>query len=141
MRPRLVWLLLLAACGLVPPDPIGFRQYPLRDTSYAEAVTVVNDVTRKYALDHFGGIGIAWDASTSNLTLDPVYDGRRRMKLYLHLVPAGADVTVEMFALVETLRTDAGKVGWTDPMQDVPLQDALYQAFVDALVARRGAAH
>lgn len=138
MRPRLLWLLLLAGCGLVPADPIGFRKYPLERTSYAEAAAVVNDVTRAFALQHWGGIGITWDPATRNLMVDPVYDGRRRMRLYIHLEPSGNDVNVEMFALVETLTSDVAQVGWVDAMQDVPLEQKLYDAFVAELVARRG---
>ena len=139
--PRFVWLLLLAGCGLIPPDPIGFRTYVLKDTSAAEAWDVVNDVTRKFALDHWGGVFISPDESTRNLKIGPVEGRGQRMTLYVHVDPAGADANVEMFALVETLSADAGKVGWINPMQDVPLQEKLYQAYIDALVARRGAAH
>ena len=134
----LACVLLLAGCGLIPPDPIGFRTYPLRDTSFEEAVVLVHDVTRRHALDHFGGIGLAWDPASANLVMDPVYDGRRRLRLHIHLERAGADVNVEMFALVERLRADAAKVGWTDPMQDVPLEEDLYAAFIAELVTRRG---
>ena len=135
---RFLWLLLLAGCGLVPADPIGFRKYPLQKTSYAEAAVVVNDVTRAFALQHWGGIGITWDAASRNLTVDPVYDGRRRMRLYIHLEPDGDGVNVEMFALVETLTSNVAEVGWVDPMQDVPLEQKLYDAIVAELVARRG---
>ena len=134
----LLAVLLLAGCGLLPGDPLGFRTYPLKDTTLTEAAQVVHDTTRIYALDHFGGIGMAWDPVEHNLVLDPVYDGQRRMRLYIHLEPVGPDVNVEMFALVETLRSDAGAVGWGDPMQDVPLEEQLYQAYIAALVARRG---
>jgi hypothetical protein len=136
----LLAVLLLAGCGLVPEDPIGFRTYPLKDITLPDAAQVVHDTTRAFALEHFGGIGMSWDPMTRNLVLDPVYDGRRRLRLYIHLEEAGADVNVEMFAVVETLRSDAGAVGWTEPMQDVPLEERLYQAYVAALVARRGSA-
>jgi hypothetical protein len=138
-RPVLIaCALLLAACGLVPPDPIGFRTYVLEDTPYEEAVVLVNDVTRRFALERFGGIGLAWDPASANLVMDPIYDGRRRLRLHIHLERAGPDVEVEMFALVEHLRTDISKVGWTDAMQDVPLEEDLYAALVAELVARRG---
>jgi hypothetical protein len=136
--PRFLWLLLLAGCGLVPPDPIGFRSYPLRDVTYADAVSVVTDVTRQFALSHWGGIGISWDPTSRNLSVDPVFKNTKRMKLYLHFEPAGTDVNVEMFALVETLQSDVGKVGWVEPMQDTPLEEQLYKAYVAELVARRG---
>jgi hypothetical protein len=141
MRLRLASLLLVAACGLVPPDPIGFRTYVLKDTSAVDAFSVVNDVTRKFALDHWGGVFISSDATARNFKLGPVEDGTRRMTLYVHVDPAGADSNVEMFAVVETLKSEAGKIGWVEPMQDIPLQEQLYQAYVDALVARQGAAH
>jgi hypothetical protein len=134
---RFACLLLLAGCGLIPPDPIGFRPYPLLDTSVEEAVVVVNDVTRRFAIERFGGIGMAWDPELRNLVLDPVFNGRQRMRLHIHVEPDGADTVVEMFALVEELRTDMAKVGWTDPKQDVLLEEKLYQAFVAELVARR----
>jgi len=134
----LLAVLLLTGCGLLPGDPLGFRTYPLKDTTLPEAAQVVHDATRVYALAHFGGIGMTWDPVEHNLVLDPVYDGQRRMKLYIHLEVNGPDVNVEMFALVETLRSDAGAVGWGDPMQDVPLEKELYQAYIAALVARRG---
>jgi hypothetical protein len=133
-------VLVLTGCGLLPGDEVGFRTYPLKDTTLPEAAQVVNDTTRVFALDHFGGIGMSWDPVDHNLVLDPVYDGQRRMRLYIHLEPEGADVNVEMFALVETLHSDAGAVGWSDPQQDVPLEEQLYQAFIAALVARRGGA-
>lgn len=137
---RLAVLLLLGACGLVPPEPIGFRSYPLRDVSYEEAAVIVHDVTRRFAVEHWGGVTLAWDPASGNLALDPIYRPQQRLRLYLHLEPAGPDVQVEMFALVETLRADAAKVGWTDPKQDVPLEERLYAAFVAELVARRGGA-
>ncbi len=129
--------LLLAACGLIPPDPIGFRTYPLKDTPLDEAIVVVNDVTKRFAVERFGGIGVTWDPRTRNLVLDPVFNGRQRMRLHIHVEPAGPDTNVEMFALVEHLRADMAKVGWTDAMQDVPLEEILYQAYIAELVARR----
>ena len=131
-------VLLLSGCGLLPGDDIGFRSYPLKDTTLPEAAQIVNDVTRTFALDHFGGIGMAWDPVEHNLVLDPVYDGRRLEVDVQPHAPAGSDTTVEMFALVEQLRSDAGAVGWTDPLQDVPLEEQLYQAYIAAIVARRG---
>jgi hypothetical protein len=138
MLARLACVLLLGGCGLIPPEPIGFRTYPLRDTSYEEAVVVVHDVTRRFAVERWGGITLTWDPTTRNLVLDPIFRSRERMRLHIHLEPAGPDVNVEMFALVETLRTDAAKVGWSDPMQDVPLEERLYAAYVEELVTRRG---
>lgn len=136
-RPGRLACLLLTGCGLLPADPIGFRTYPLKDTPIEEAVVVVNDVTRRFAVEHWGGIGMAWDPEARNLVLDPVFNGRQRMRLHIHVEPSGADTNVEMFALVEDLRTDAAKVGWTDAKQDVPLEEALYQAYIAELVARR----
>jgi hypothetical protein len=134
-------LVFATGCGLVPPDPIGFRTYALRDVGYEEGVSLVYDVTREFVLDRFGGIGITWDPVSRNILVDEVHDGRRRMKLYIHLEPDGPDLNVEMFALVETLSTDGGEdVGWSSPMQDVPLEEALYQACVAELLARRDGA-
>ena len=141
LRAALLSAVLAASCGLVnQPEPIGFNSYPLQDCSYDTAVEIVREVTRKFATERFGGIGMTWDPVDHNLVLDPVYDGQRRMRLYIHLEPEGADVNVEMFALVETLHSDAGAVGWSDPQQDVPLEEQLYQAYIAALVARRGGA-
>ena len=135
----LAFALPCAGCGLLMrPDPIGFRTYTLKNCSYDDAVAVVHDTTRQYALARFGGVGLTWDAPQGNLTLDPVYDGQRRMKLYLHLSPTGKDVNVEIFALVETLSGGGGSgVGWVNPMQDVPLEEDLFGACVAALLARR----
>ncbi len=133
--------LLAGGCGLLNrPDPIGFRTYTLRDCGLDEAVAVVRDTTRRYAGVRFGGSELTWDAELANLTLDPVFSGPRRMKLYIHFAPAGPDVDVEMFALVETLDVSGGSnVGWGNPMQDVPLQEELFQQCVTALLERRDA--
>ena len=129
---------LAAGCGLFQrADPIGFRTYTLEDVAYDEAASIVHDVTKTQANQLFGGVSLVWDAEQGNLQLDPVYDGRRRLRLYIHLEPAGPDVDVEMFALVEHLKLDATQVGYGEPMQDVPLEEKLFQAYVTELSRRR----
>jgi len=135
-------LVLATGCGLVMrPDPIGFRTYELRNVSYEEGVSLVYGVTRQFVMDRYGGIGMTWDPVSRNILVDEVHDGRRRMKLYIHLEPDGPDLKVEMFALVETLASDVGEaIGWGEPRQDVPLEEALFQAYVAELLARRDVA-
>src|SRR5262245_30275998 len=135
LRAALLSAVLAASCGLVnQPDPIGFNSYPLQDCSYDTAVELVHEVTRKFATERFGGIGMTWDPVQSNLTLDPVYSGPRRLRLYIHIVPKAPDVDIEMFALVETMaRGGPQSFGWTDPMQDEPLEKQLSEAYVAAL--------
>ena len=143
--PQLVRGLLLAAalgavsgCGLFQhADPIGFRTYVLEGVGYDEAAAIVQDVTRAESTRLFGGVTMEWDPAMGNLALDPVYDGQRRMSLFIHIVPAGADVNVEMFALVEHLEVSASNVGYGEPMQDVPLEEKLFQAYVAELQRRR----
>ena len=136
----LVLPLLCAAsgCGLFSTkEEIGFRNYKLEGVAYDEAASIVYDVTRQLANALFGGVTVVWDPAQGNLQLDPIYDGQRRLRLYIHLAPAGADVNVEMFALVDHLRVDATKVGYDDPQQDVPLEEKLFQAYVTELSRRR----
>lgn len=132
-------LVLATGCGLfLRPDPIGFRTYELNQISYEEGVSLVYDVTRRFVIERFGGIGLTWDPVSRNLVVDDVVEGRRRMRLHIHLEPAGDVLTVEMFALVEQLAGGGVEgVGWINPMQDVPLEEALYKAYVAELLARR----
>ena len=136
-------LLLLApglatGCGLFArDDSIGFRTYTLEGIGYDEAASIVNDVTRQLANQLFGGVTLTWDPAQGNLQLDPIYDGQRRLRLYIHITPDGDDVDVEMFALVDHLRVDASKVGYDEPQQDVPLEEKLFQAYVTELTRRR----
>ncbi len=133
-------LALSPACGLFRKvEPIGFRDYVLPDIGYDEAVSIVRDVTRRRSVDLFGGVGLTWDAATGNLTLDPVIDGNRRLRLFIHVAPAGADVRVEMFALVEHLESGPDGIAWVRPMQDVPLESQLYDAFAAEVLRRREA--
>jgi len=132
--------LLLAGCGLLPPPPIGFRSYPLRDVTLTEASEVVDTVTRRIALERWGGVGLTWSDGNTRLVVDPIYDGQRRLRLHLELSALGADVDVQIFALVEHLQLGGARVGWTQPMQDVPLEELLYEEFVAELVARRAGA-
>ena len=134
-------LALLPACGLFTTvEPIGFRSYPLHDVTLPEASELVDRVTREFALSRWGGVGMTWEDNRTRLHLDPIYDGQRRLRLYVELVAQGPDVDVQMFALVETLQLSGTQVGWTDNKQDVPLEENLYQAYVDALVALRSGA-
>ena len=128
----------LAGCGLFTrAEPIGFRTYTLEGVSYDEATSIVHDVTKQQANQLFGGVTLTWDAAQGNLQLDPVYDGQRRLRLYIHVEPAGPNVDVEMFALVEHLKLEATQVGYGDPQQDVPLEEQLFQAYVTELSRRR----
>lgn len=127
-----------SGCGLFgTKEEIGFRTYTLEGVGYDEAASIVHDVTRQQANQLFGGVTLTWDPAQGNLQLDPIYDGQRRLRLYIHLVPAGADVDVEMFALVDHLSVDATKVGYDAPQQDVPLEEKLFQAYVTELSRRR----
>jgi len=145
LLPAACLLLCLAAlpgCGLFSrAEPLGFRTYTLQGVDYADGVDIVREAMRKYALQHFGGTGITWDPGTANLMLDPVYDGPRRMKLYVHFVPRPPDLDLEMLALVERVSSgkNGGAVGWVEPMMDVPLEKDVYQAAVNELLARRTA--
>jgi hypothetical protein len=134
----LATLLVVTGCGLfMRPDPISFRSYELKGLSYEEGVSLVYDVTRRFLLERFGGIGLTWDPVTRNISVDDVHDGRRRLRLRIHIEPDGSDLNVEMLALVEHLSSGGSEgVGWTAPMQDVPLEEALYAAFVAELLAR-----
>ena len=138
--------LLLAAlggasgCGLFDHgEPIGFRTYTLEGVEFPEAVAIVRDVTRSEATRLFGGVTLVWDEAQGNLSLDPVYDGQRRLRLYIHLVPAGKNAKVEMFALVDQLEVNSTRVGYGKPMQDVPLEEKLFKAYVTELSRRRDA--
>ena len=142
-RAAVAALLLLASglatgCGLFErATPIGFRTYTLEGVGYDEAVSVVRDVTRQEANELFGGVALTWDEEQGNLQLDPIYDGRRRLRLYIHLEPAGTDVDVEMFALVDHLEVEATHVGYGQMQQDVPREEKLFQAYVTELSRRR----
>lgn len=130
----------LSGCGLFSRgEPYAFRTYTLKGVDYAEGVEVVHEAVRRFSVQHFGGTGITWDPGTGNLTLDPVYDGNRRMNFYVHVVARPPDVDLEMLALVEHLRpgNTSGAIGWVDPMMDVPLEKDIYQAAVNELLRRR----
>jgi hypothetical protein len=127
-----------SGCGLFTrSDPIGFRTYVLEGVAYEEAASIVHEVTRTEANRLFGGVGLVWDPELGNLELDPIYDGQRRLRLFIHLAPAGDDVNVEMFALVDHLEISRESVGYGQPMQDVPLEEQLFQAYVTELQRRR----
>ena len=125
-------------CGLFShEDPIGFRTYKLEGVEYAEAASIVHQVTRQQANVLFGGVTLTWDETQGNLELEPIYDGQRRLRLYIHLAPAGPDVNVEMFALVDFLSISGTQIGYVDAMQDVPLEEQLFKAYVTELSRRR----
>lgn len=135
MTRRWCWLVLLAAsCGLIPPDPIDFRTYPLVDTPYAEAVDLVRTVTHdRFTALFGGGFSMVWDGERGNLTAGPIEADQRRMTLHVTLLPRGADTDVEMLALVEHMtRKDTGMFDWGDPKQDIHFEERLYQAFLAA---------
>jgi hypothetical protein len=136
----LLGLLLVASAGcglLMQPDPIGFRTYVLKDVDYEQAVSIVREITRDEANRLFGGVGLTWDPRQGNLTMDPVYDSTRRLRLYVRLTPVPPDVHVEMFALVDHLQSSTTGVGYTRPMQDVPFEEMLFDAYVAELLQRR----
>lgn len=138
--PALVLAALAGApgCGLFQHDePIGFRTYKLEGIDFAEAGSIVHEVTRRQATQLFGGVTLTWDEAQGNLELEPVYDGQRRLRLYIHLSPAGSDVNVEMFALVDFLAISGTQIGYGAPMQDVPLEEQLFKAYVTELSRRR----
>jgi hypothetical protein len=132
-------LLLFVGCGLLPQDPIGFRSYPLQGVDYAEAVSIVQTATRDVCTERFGGVTLTWFPEDGNLTVDPIFAGNRRLRLYIHVEPAGSGVNVEMFALVDHLLSGTHAIGFTEPMQDVPLEETLAEAFVAELLRRREA--
>jgi hypothetical protein len=128
----------LGGCGLFQRDDvIGFRTYVLKDVAYEDAASIVYEVTRSESNRLFGGVTMTWDEALGNLELEPVYDGQRRLRLYIHLAPTGADVNVDMFALVDHLEISVTHVGYGESMQDVPLEEKLFQAYVAELSRRR----
>jgi len=129
----------LVGCGLLPPQEIGFREYPLPDTPYAEAVELVQRVVKDVYTQRFGGsFSMQWDAPRGNLDLSPIEIGDRRMTLYVHLVPAGDDTIVEMFAVVKTLDDGpGGTLQWIEPKQDVHFEERVYEDLLAALTASR----
>lgn len=126
-------------CGLIPADPIDFQIYPLRDTTYQEAERVVRDVTRALFTTGFGGVTIEWVEETRNLRVSPIVDeaGRRRMTVYINLVPVENGADVEILALVEHLILNGDGVGWAHPLMDKKIERILHQAFIDEIVRRR----
>lgn len=140
LRLRLLLLLVLGGCGLFGSSPkAGFREYPLPGTSYEEAAEVVRTVTAREFTDLFGGgFTLDWDAEQGNLSVSPIYDDQdRRLRLYVKVSPRGPDTVLEMFALVEHLGQGSGPFAvWGRPMQDVTLEERLYQAYLVELLDR-----
>ncbi len=144
LRPLLVAVALTIAgtlfsgCGLVPAEPIDFRTYSLRETTYAEAERVVREVTARWFTSQFGGLEVTWDAGARNMSLGVIVD-TRKLDLMIHLdeMPDGADV--EMLALVKHALPGAMPPRYGDAQMDVFLEQTLHQAWVDELRARRAA--
>lgn len=140
-RLTLALLLLLlcgaSGCGLFSRDELRFRAYKLEGVGLAEAESIVREVTREQANTLFGGVTMIWDETEANLELEPIYDGNRRLRLYIHLAPEGADVNVEMFALVDHLEITTTSIEYGEPMQDIPLEEKLFKAYVTELSRRR----
>lgn len=130
-------LALLLAAPALPgcmlfEERVNFRTYELRQIEYDQAVALVREVTGRFCTDLFGGVGITWDAEARNLTVDEIYEGNRRMKLYVHLEPVSDGVDVELLALVHTLQGGGGPDLWGEPQKDVTLEQMLYDAYLSA---------
>jgi len=141
--PLALWA--VAGCGLlgVGREPIDFRTYELRGLPYERVAPLVLEVTRRYLTEGYDGVALAWDPDARTVRSDPVYsdDGRRRLTLYMQLVPVPEDegVDVEMLALVETLDSESlGAVRWVRPQMDVTFERELYEAMVAAVVEATG---
>jgi hypothetical protein len=127
-----------AGCGLVGGERVDFRPYPLQDIELAEAAVLVRDVTQRFMTERFGGVTLEWDDDARNLRSSPVYDGDRRLTIFIHLEPRGGGVDVEMMALVERLRASRQPAQvYGDPKQDIYLEEMLYEAMVAEYVRRR----
>jgi len=138
IRTGLVLSLLALGCGLLPAEPLAFREYPLKDVSYAEAVDVVRTVTKRTFAERFGGgFSIEWDDEAGNLAVSPIEIGGRRLRMHIHLEERGRDAVVEMFALVDRLQ-EGSVPSWGEHQQDVPFEEMLYEAYLVELLERRG---
>lgn len=134
-------LLLVVGCGLLfPPDPIGFRDYPLEGVSYEEAQSIVRQVTARVFAERFNrGFSISWDDEKGTLQVSPVYQDSRRLRMYIHLVPGEEATTVEMLALVESVVDHQNPAEmWGDRKQDIYFEETLYDAFLVEMLERRG---
>jgi len=131
----LLALLILAqlGCGIVMPNPpLDFRQYPLKNVSYEEAVSIVNDmVVTEFNRRFGGGFETAWDVEQVNLRIDGVQNDQFALTMYIKLEPDGDDTIVEMLALVkEVSRKPLPGQEWEKPKQLIELEEALYDAFI-----------
>lgn len=130
-------LLFLSGCGLLPTEPLAFREYPLKDVDYAEAVDVVRTVTSRLFAEKFGGgFSIDWNEKAGNLSVSPIEIGGRRLRMHIHVERRGRDSVVEMFALVEHLQ-EGGLPRWGEHQQDVPFEKMLYEAYLVEVLDRR----
>ena len=141
LRIVLTVCLLLSGCGLIPPEPIDFRAYPLEHVPPAEAVDLVRDVAHDIFTARFGGgFDMSWDAAQQNLTVGPVEEGQRRLTLHLVLTPKGEGTLLEMLALVESMgRADTGMIAWGRPKQDVYFEEKFYEAILEEQLDRADA--
>ena len=91
-------------------------------------------------VERFGrGFDTRWDPDLGNLTISPLYEPTRRLRMYIKVLPHGNDTMVEMFAVVEQIQDDfsTGTL-WSDPVPDLVLEKELYEAFLLELMDRRG---
>lgn len=126
----------LGACGLMPVEPVDFQSYPLAGMELVEAESLVQDVVTNWFTERYGGVELSWDEDHRNLEIAPIYEESRRLKLYVQLVEGMDGTEVEMLALVESLLSTTSGVRWGNGKKDVYLEQVLYQAMVDAIVAR-----
>lgn len=137
----LTCLSLCAGCGLLGNDGIDFREYPLRDVGYDDAVEIVRDITQEFYAEHFselGGFSLAWDELAGHLKASSITQADRRMTLYLTLESRNWGTAIQMLALVEHLdQSGIGGVSWGNAQQDVFLEQRLYREFLDEVVRRR----
>jgi len=142
IRPLLLTCLTLCTgCGLLGNDDIDFREYPLRDVGYDDAVEIVRNVTQEYYADNFselGGFSLEWTELAGTLKALSVTQANRRMTLYLSLEARIWGTAIQMLALVEHLdQGGVGGVSWGNAQQDVFLEERLYREFLDEVVRRR----
>ena len=74
-----------------------------------------------------------------NLTISPIEEPRRRLRMHVHVEAASDGTLVEMLALVEHLdaNLESGRL-WARPMMDIPLEEKLHEAYLAEMLRRRG---